>query len=53
MSSIKYDIRKLFTSKSPRIFSRMCEYMLDNYGDEGLNKITSSVIFDKFEGGVD
>ena len=53
MSSIKSDIRKLFTSKSPRIFSRMCEYMLDNYGDEGLNKITSSVIFDKFEGGVD
>jgi len=53
MSSIKTDIAQLFTSKSPRIFSRMCEYMLDNYGDEGLNKITSSVIFDKFEGGVD
>jgi len=53
MSSIKSDIGNLFTSKSPRIFSRMCEYMLDNYGDEGLNKITTSIIFDKFEGGVD
>ena len=53
MSSIKSDIGNLFTSKSPRIFSRMCEYMLDNYGDDGLNKITTSVIFDKFECGVD
>ena len=53
MSSIKTDIAHLFTSKSPRIFSRMCEYMLENYGDDGLNKITTSVIFNKFECGVD
>jgi len=53
MSSIKSDIGNLFASKSPRIFSRMCEYMLENYGDDGLNKITGSVIFDKFEGDVD
>jgi len=51
--SIKSEINDLFTSKSPRIFSKMCEYMLDNYGDEALNKMTTSVIFDKFECGVD
>tara|TARA_B100001559_G_scaffold320149_1_gene331443 strand:+ start:47 stop:586 length:540 start_codon:yes stop_codon:yes gene_type:complete len=49
MSSIKSNIANMFTSKSPRIFSRMCEYMLDNYGDDGLNKITGSVIFDRVD----
>ncbi len=51
--SIKSKINDLFTSKSPRIFSKMCEYMLDNYGDEALNKMTTSVIFNKSECGVD
>lgn len=49
MISIKSNIANMFTSKSPRIFSRMCEYMLDNYGDDGLNKITGSVIFDRVD----
>lgn len=51
--SIKSEINDLFTSKSPRIFSKMCEYILDNYGDEALNKMTTSVIFNKSECGVD
>ena len=54
MISIKDEINFLFSKqKSQKIFFRMCEYMLENYGDEGLNKITSSVIFNKFECGVD
>ena len=54
MSSIKSEVNFLFNKQNAsRIFIRMCEYMLDNYGDDGLNKITTSVIFDKFECGVD
>jgi len=54
MSSIKSEVNILFNKqKSEKIFSEMCEYMLDNYGDEALNKMTTSVIFDKFECGVD
>jgi len=50
MSSIKSEVSFMFNNhKYQQIFSRMCEYMLDNYGDEGLNKITGSIIFDKFE----
>ena len=53
ISSIKSEVYHLFTSKSPKIFSSICEYMLDNYGDEALNKMTTSVIFNKSECGVD
>ena len=54
MSSIKSEVNFLFNKQNAsKIFIRMCEYMLDNYGDDGLNKITTSVIFNKFECGVD
>ena len=52
--SIKSEVNILFNKqKSEKIFFRMCEYMLDNYGDEALNKMTTSVIFNKSECGVD
>ena len=54
MSSIKSEVNFLFNKqKASEIFIRMCDYMLDNYGDDGLNKITTSVIINKFECGVD
>ena len=53
MSSIKSEISVLFNSRYHQVFHEMCEYMLDNYGDDGLNKITGSIIFNKSECGVD
>jgi len=54
MSSIRSEVNFLFNKQnSSRTFIRMCEYMLDNYGDDGLNKITTSVIFNKFEPSLD
>lgn len=53
MGSIKSEVKTLFNSRFHHVFHEMCEYMLDNYGDEGLNKITGSIIFNKSECGVD